>query len=267
MQRLFIISTALFLLAAPAFSAATQDYIVGEGDVLNLTVYEHDDLTMTVRVSGEGTITLPLIGDVNVRGLTLNQIARKITTLLADGYIVNPQVNIFIHEFKSNKATILGQIKRPGLYELRQHTTLLELISQAGGLTLEAGNKATIKRKPASGSGLKKEKSITIDLKDLIEGGNTTQNIQIRGGDSIYITTTSTYFVSGEIKKPGEFKLDGEITVVQAITKAGGFSANAARSKVKIIRKTDHGNKVLKRVAMDALVQPDDVIVIPESFF
>ncbi|RUA01633.1 MAG: periplasmic polysaccharide biosynthesis/export protein, partial [Deltaproteobacteria bacterium] len=128
-MKRFLIILAILLLFAPLSFSATQNYVVGEGDVLNLTVYEHDDLTMSVRVSGEGTISVPLIGDVHVQGLTLGQISRKITALLADGYIVNPQVNIFIHEFKSKKATILGRINRPGLYELRQHTTLLELIS------------------------------------------------------------------------------------------------------------------------------------------
>ena len=265
MKRYFLISAIMLLLGTASFSAV-QDYIVGEGDVLNLTVYEHDDLTLTVRVSGEGSITIPLIGDVHVQGLTLNQIAQKITTLLADGYIVNPQVNIFIHEFRSKKATILGQINRPGLYELRQYTTLLELISQAGGLTQGAGNKAIIKRKLPSESG-RKEESITIDLKSLIEGGDTSRNIQIVGGDSIYITATDVYYVTGEVKKPNEFNLDGEITIIQAITKAGGFTGKAAPTKVKIIRKTADSKKVLSKVSMDEPVLPNDVIVVPESFF
>ena len=255
----------MLLPQAPVF-AATGGYIVGEGDVLKLAVYEHDDLSLTVRVSGEGAITVPLIGDVKVKGLTLNQVAEKITTLLADGYIVNPQVSIFIHEFKSNKATILGQINRPGLYELRQFTTLLELISQAGGLTAEAGKTAIIKRKSTQ-TDTGKEKVISIDLKDLIERGDESRNIQIIGGDSIYITTTEVYYVTGEVKKPDEFNLDGEITVIQAITKAGGFTNTAAPSKIKIIRKTDSGKKVLTRVSMDEPVLPDDVIVVPESFF
>ena len=265
MKPYFVILVVVLLFGTVAVSSA-QDYIVGEGDVLNLTVYEHDDLTLTVRVSGEGAITVPLVGDVHVQGLTLTQIAHKITALLADGYIVNPQVNIFIHEFRSTKATVLGKINRPGLYELRQYTTLLELISQAGGLTQGAGNRAIIKRKRPSGTDLKEE-TITIDLKSLIEGGDTSRNIQIMGGDSIYINATEVYNVTGEVKKPDEFNLDGEITIIQAITKAGGFTGKAAPSKVKIIRKMDDGKKVLSRVPMDEPVLPNDVIVVPESFF
>ncbi|MEA3230229.1 MAG: polysaccharide biosynthesis/export family protein [Thermodesulfobacteriota bacterium] len=260
---LWLIITILF---GSAHSSSAQDYIVGEGDVLKITVYEHDDLTMTVRVSGEGTIAFPLIGKVPVAGLTLTGIARKITVLLADGYIVNPQVNIFIHEFRSNKATVLGQINRPGLYELRQYTTLLEIISQAGGLTRGAGNKAIIKRKLPSGSD-REEKSITIDLKNMIEGGDTSRNIQIMGGDSIYITAVAVYYVTGEVKKPDEFNLDGKISIIQAITKAGGFTEKAAPTKVKIIRKTADSKKVLSKVSMDEPVLPNDVIVVPESFF
>ncbi len=265
MIRLFTIAAIIFLLSTSVI-AATDDYIVGEGDVLKLTVYEHADLTLTVRVSGEGAITVPLIGDVQVKGLPLSRIAENITTLLADGYIVNPQVNIFIHEFRSNKATILGRINRPGLYELRQHTTLLELISQAGGLTQEAGKQAIIKRKSAEASN-RKEEIITIDLKSLIERGDESRNIQIVGGDSIYITASEVYYVTGEVKKPDEFNLDGDITVIQAVTKAGGFTATAAPSKIKIIRKTDDGKKVLTRVSMNEPILPNDVIVVPESFF
>ena len=261
-----ITTAAFIILLQTTVFAATGGYIVGEGDVLKLTVYEHDDLSLTVRVSGDGAITVPLIGDVPVKGLTLNQVADKITNLLADGYIIDPQVSIFIHEFKSNKATILGQINRPGLYELRQYTTLLELISQAGGLTPEAGKNVIIKRRSApSGNG--KEKVISIDLKTLIEKGDESRNIQIVGGDSIYITTSEVYYVTGEVKKPDEFNLDDEITVIQAVTKAGGFTAAAAPSKIKIIRKTESGKEVLTKVSMDEPVFPDDVIVVPESFF
>jgi polysaccharide export outer membrane protein len=201
-----------------------------------------------------------------VQGLTLNQIAQKITTLLADGYIVNPQVNIFIHEFKSNKATVLGQVNRPGLYELQQYTTLLELISQAGGLSPKAGNKATIKRKRPADS-KQEEEIITVDLNRLIEGGDTSQNLQIIGGDSIYIATTAVYYVTGEVNRPDEFNLDGKISVIQAITKAGGFTEIAAPTKVRIIRETANGTGELNKVSMDEPVLPNDVIVVPESFF
>ena len=138
MKKLLIGSVIVLALFMSEF-AFTQDYIVGEGDVLRITVYDHDDLTTTARVSGDGMINFPLIGQVNVKGLTLSQITKQISALLADGYIVNPQVNIFIQEFRSKKAFIMGEVNRPGLYVLAGQTTFLALLSQAGGLTKHFG--------------------------------------------------------------------------------------------------------------------------------
>lgn len=110
-----------------------QDYIIGEGDILKITVYDHEDLTTVARVSGEGVIVFPLIGQVEVKGLTLSQITQNISVLLTDGYVVNPQVSIFIQEFRSKKAFIMGEVNKPGLYVLPWQTTLLSVLSEAGG--------------------------------------------------------------------------------------------------------------------------------------
>jgi polysaccharide export outer membrane protein len=110
-KRLFLAVCLFFLFS---FSIAfAQEYIVGEGDVIKITVYDHEDLNTTTRVSGDGTILLPLVGQLEVKGLTLTEITRKIATLLSDGYIVNPQVNIFIQEFRSKKAFIMGEVSKP----------------------------------------------------------------------------------------------------------------------------------------------------------
>lgn len=168
------------LVAAQTFTGycLAQDYRVGEADVLQITVYEHKDLTTTVRVSGEGTITFPLLGQVEVVDQTVTQIAAKLEKLLADGYIINPQVNVFIEDFRSR-----------------------------------------------------------------------------------------VYYVTGEVKKPDAYKYEGATSVIKAITIAGGFTEVAAKSKVKILRKHDGREVLIENAAMDEAVFPDDVIVVPESFF
>lgn len=251
------------MLSVPAIAV---DYLVGENDVLKVTVYDNDDLSTMVRVSGDGTIILPLLNRVKVAGLNINQISDKITALFADGYIVNPQVNVFIEEFRSKKAVILGQINKPGLYELQGRTTFLELISKAGGLTKEAGDKTIIKR--SQGAVDSEEQSvIAIDMIQLVEKGDTSQNIQIMDGDNIYIAKAGVFYVSGEVNKPDAYKLEENMTVIKAITMAGGFSDKASKSGVKIIRKIDDQEQVIEKVKMDEPILPEDVIVIPESFF
>ncbi len=259
MKRLFFF-VFVFLLVLEGISLS-QDYIVGEGDLLEVSVYDHPDLTVTVRVGGEGSIQFPLIGQVKVGGLTVNQVARKIARLLSDGYIVDPQVNVFIKEFQSKKVTIMGEVNNPGLYELRGTTTFLELLSKAGGLTDDAGDTATLKRMT------KGNNVIRIDLKRLIREGDMSQNIMIMDGDSIYVTKAGQFYVTGEVKKPDAYRYEEGTTVLKAITMAGGFTDKASTTRVKIIRKNGDREMVIEKVGMDEPVYPDDIIVVPESFF
>ncbi len=261
----FLILFVGTLILSNAFLSYSQDYIIGEGDVLKITVYDHDDLTTVTRVSGDGFISFPLIGKVEVKGLTLSQIAEKISIFLSDGYIVNPQVNIFIQEFRSKKAFIMGEVNKPGLYILPGHTTFLSLLSEAGGLTKDAGDKAIIKRKANPDS--TDESIITVDLKMLIEKGLTSLDIPIMDSDSIYISKAGVFYVTGEVKKPNAYKYEEDTTIIKAITMAGGFTDKAAKGRVKIIRKSEGKEEVIEKAKMDEPVLPDDVIVVPESFF
>lgn len=258
-----LIKILFLLIFIPAISLA-QEYTVGEGDVLNINVYENKDLSTTVRVSATSTIRVPLLGEIKVKNLTVSQVAAKIETLFADGYLISPQVDVFISEHRSKQAHIYGEIKNPGPMELRGKITFLEFISKAGGLTKDAGRTASITRVfAADGS----TKEIVIDLEELIRKGDKTLNIDIQDSDSIYISKAKTYYVSGEVKKPDSYKFEPDLTVIKAITVAGGFSKIAARNKVKIIRTIKNKEHVFHNVKMDDPVLPDDVIVVPESFF
>lgn len=256
----FLMILSGFFIFLPAIHA--QDYIIGERDVLRITVYDNPDLTTVARVSGEGTILFPLIGEVRVAGLTIPQIAKKIADLLADGYIVNPQVIVFIEEFRSKKVTIIGEVSKPGLYELPGQTTLLELLSKAGGLTKESGDKAIVKRKSSEG-----EQTIHVNLRQLIEKGDTSVDLTLQDGDSIYIPKAGFFYVTGEVKKPDAYKFEEGTTVIKAVTMAGGFTDKAATKRIRIKRKEDGREVLLERVGFDDLIKPDDVIIVPESFF
>jgi polysaccharide export outer membrane protein len=256
-----IAAVLIVVLSIPLLLNA-QDYIVGERDVLRITVYDHPDLTTLARVSGEGTIAFPLIGEVKVSGLTIPQIARKISEQLAGGYIVDPQVIVFIEEFRSKKTSVIGEVMKPGVYELPGQTSFMELISRAGGLTKDAGDKATIKRKTAQG-----EQSITLDLKRLIDKGDTSIDIPLQDGDSIYIQKAGFFYVTGEVKKPDAYRFEEGTTVLKAVTMAGGFTDKAAEKRIKIKRKDGGKENTLERVGLDEQVRADDVIIVPESFF
>jgi polysaccharide export outer membrane protein len=194
----------------------------------------------------------------------VDQLSGNTETLLADGYLIHPQVSIFIDEFRNLKATILGGVRSPGLYELKGQTTLLELISKAGGLIEEASNEAIIRRNDSNPEG---QEVITINLDELMEQGQLSQNLTILNGDNIYIPKKKVFYVTGEVKSPDAYTFENGLTVIQALTKAGGFSDRAAPGRIKIIRSLDGKEQLLKDVNMDERVQPNDVIVVPESYF
>jgi polysaccharide biosynthesis/export protein len=260
--HIFILGACLIAVCSP--SSFAQDYILGEGDVLTVSVYDQLDLTSVVRISGDGMISLPLIGQVHAKGQSVDQLSGKIEARLADGYLVHPQVSIFIEKFRNLKATILGGVRSPGLYELEGHTTLLELISKAGGLIEDSSTEAIIRRNVPDHEG---PEVITINLNELMEQGQLSQNLAIMNGDSIYIPKKKIFYVTGEVKSPDSYTFEKGLTVIQALTKAGGFSDRAAPNRIKIIRSLDGKEQLLKEVNMDERVQPNDVIVVPESYF
>lgn len=262
----FIVSILFFAgFFAQMADAAESDYRVGEGDVLRVLVYDNPDLNTTTRISGQGTIIFPLVGELTVGGLTVSHVAQKIGRALANGYIRDPQVSVFVEEFRSQRVTIMGEVRTPGLHELSGSTSLMELISKAGGLTPDADFQATINRKakPENGG----EQQITINLRDLLERREGIVDIPLQDGDSVFIPRARTFFVTGQVRRPASYKLEPGTSLIKAITIAGGFTELAAQKRVRIIRRVDGVEQVLQRASMQTIIQADDVIVVPESFF
>ena len=256
---LCFVSACVFFITTDTIA---KEYQVGPGDVLKITVYDNDDLTTKVMVNSDGKVVIPLIGPVEVGNKSVPHITQMITRLLADGYLVNPQVNVFVEEYRSKKVVILGQVKNPGLIELSGAISFLELLSKAGGLSKEAGDTATIKRSGGN------DKDVTlVDLNALIEKGDISQNVQILDGDTVNISKAGMCFVTGEVKNPGTYPCGDGTTVLKIIALSGGFTGKASKSGVRIVRVVKNEKKLFKGVPLDTKLQQDDVIVVPESFF
>jgi len=262
MMFLRIIPILLLIALAAGFSYSA-DYIVGPGDVLEISVYDHPDLQTRVRVGSDGAIVMPLLGQVEVAELTTTGVGEKITALLADGYLVNPQVNVFVIEFRSKKVGVLGRINQPGLIELSGSISLLDINPRAGGLEKDAGETATVKRTVDG-----KDTIIPIDLESLIEGGNMSQNIAILDGDTVVISKSGMCFVTGEVNEPGTYPCGGGTTVLKMIALANGFTGKASKGGVRIVRIVGDEKTVFKDVDLDTtLVFDNDVIGFLESCF
>jgi polysaccharide export outer membrane protein len=275
-EYLVKICLLLFVLL-PLSATAQQEYVIGEGDLLRVTVYDNPDLTTESRVSGDGKISFPLVGEVAVNELNVADAEKAIAAMLEAGYIVKPQVHIFIAEYKSKKVTVLGEVAKPGIVVLRGASTLMEVLSDAGGITLNAGDSIVIQRKLISLATVtapekndkekaKGEMSVVVDTKRLFEDGDVTANVPVQAGDSIYVPKAAFVYVNGEVKTPGAYKITKGLTVLKAITIAGGFTIKASEGRTRIIRKTEKGEIRIK-AKFDDLVMPDDIIQVPESFF
>jgi polysaccharide export outer membrane protein len=240
-----------------------KDYRVGPGDVLSVSVYDNDDLATKVRVSSAGTIVMPLLGQLEVKDLTINEITEKITRMLSDGYLVNPQVNVFVEEFRSKKVVVLGSVKTPGSVELNGPSNFLEQSSKSGGLDKDAGPTASLQRQ---GTGEAKE-VIVIDLRALIDRGDLTQNLQINDGDSVFISKSGMCYITGEVKEPGTYPCGEGATVLKLVALAKGFTGKASKSSINIVRLVDNKKTVLDDVDLSATLTNNDVVVVPESFF
>lgn len=274
MGRLFQKKAAALV---PLIESRKKEYVIGPQDVLQITVWDHEDLNREVTVSEDGNFSYPLIGKVHADGLTVSELEKEIEKRLSGKYIINPQVNITVKEYKSKQVFVLGEVggtsaeKGPGAYPLIGKTTLLEILAEAGGPTKDAGSEVIIirpKNKKANPTPLEKaskDEIIRVNLRRLLEG-DMSQNIVLQPNDTIYVPKAEYFYVFGEVKKPGKYILERGITVLKAITIAGGTTEKAAINKTKIVRERD-GQKIEIKPKMTDPVYPGDTIIVPESLF
>ncbi len=271
-------SSFLLLLTWPLFIYAQglqeADYHVGPGDILEISVWDHDDLSRTVQVSEEGSISFPFIGRINVSKLTCFKIEKSLERSLADGYLVAPQVSVKISEYRNQKVFLFGEVKKPGVYQLTHRYNLLELISEAGGFTDERGSICTIVRpaseskkdQPSSIAEAKANELIQIDIDNLIKGTMKTLPPVVDPGDTIYVAEAEKIYVTGEVKSPGVVTWKKGLTVREAISQAGGETPRGALRRTTLVRKVDGVEKEMKPSLSDALL-PGDILNVPESYF
>jgi polysaccharide biosynthesis/export protein len=253
--------------------AAETNYQVGPEDEISITVWDNPDLSRRMRINLEGKVSFPLIGEVQVAGLSPLEIEKRIRDMLADGYLVNPQVSVQVAEYRSQKIFIIGEVNSPGAYPLTRKTLLVEVIAMAGGVKQEADHEIMIVRPKKSKSidrALLPDEAdpselVKIRLRDVLEGEKS-QNIEVRNLDTIFVPRIKVFYVTGEVKRPGQYTFMKGMTVLHAISTAGGYTDKAARRKATIVREKE-GRKVESSIATENSIEPGDTIVVPESFW
>jgi polysaccharide export outer membrane protein len=245
-------------------------------DLLEIAVIGFEDLNRRVRVSEEGKISLPYLGEVEVQGLTKSDLEKKLGQLLQEKYMQNPQVTVVIVEYQSRRVFLVGAVKSPGPYELKGRLTLLKLISQAGGLNPDAGNEVIIMRQLPDGI----RDALKVSVEDLLVKADPSLDIPLQPDDviSVPVDKIVQIYVTGQVGNPGvlEVRNSNIPTLLRAIAQAGGFTDRASRGGVVIkrmgeskkeIRTKINVNDIISGKIADVQLQPNDVVIVPEKLF
>ncbi len=186
----------------------------------------------------------PLVGRVKASGLTPKELGARLRELLEKDYLVNPHIIVSVKEYLSKKVYVLGEADRPGIFYLTGPTSLLEILSKAGGLSKTAGRHLVVVRnhRPSPGAAASGNAILRLNF-DKIQAGDAAENIRVEDGDMIFVPKSQAFFVLGEVKKAGTFPLEKETTLLESITIAGGFTERAAPSGVKLIRRNPDGKQ------------------------
>lgn len=251
----------VFMLGAGLAGAA--EVPLGPGDVVRLSVYGSPDLAVETRVSEGGSITFPLLGQVAVGGLSVAAAEKKIGGLLEKGgYLKQAQVNMLVTTLASQQVSVLGHVNRPGRYPVEGRRKVLDMLALAGGIHGDGGDMISLVRTRDG-----KTARETIDVVDMVRKGELDKDVEVAGGDIIFVERAPRAYVTGEVTRPGPFRLERGMTVQQAVSAGGGLSPRGSDSGMKITRKDAGGNPVTINVKASDPVQVDDVIVVRESWF
>jgi polysaccharide biosynthesis/export protein len=261
-------------------SVPPTEFAVGAEDVIKITVIGHDDLTQTLIVQNDGTLIFPLLGRVKVADQTPKQLERRLTELLAKGFIRNPQVSVAVTEYKSKSVMVMGEVSRPGTYPMTSSMRIVDVLARAGMSTAASTEiqiirpllptdrpllPAEVALVPGNETAPKQADILKVDLR-AIQTGDLDKNIVLLPNDTVYVPPAAKFYVTGETKSTGAFTYQPGITVREAVILAGGYTDNGSAGRVRVVREVEGKKRELK-LKQDDAVQPGDIIVVKGKLF
>lgn len=241
-----------------------QDYRLGAGDAIGVQVYQSPDLSVDARVSESGVISYPLVGNLQLGGLTIAEAEKKIADALrTGGFIKVPQVNIVLRQVRGNQVAVLGQVSRPGRFPLETFNTRVSDMLAAAGGTTPTGDDVLILTGQRDGKPFRK----VIDIPGLFLNEKSGDDVLVAGGDTLYVAKAPMFYIYGEAQKPGPYRIERGMTVMQALAQGGGPTARGSQNRLRIHRRDASGKVVEAVPQLTDLVRPEDVIYVRESIF
>jgi polysaccharide export outer membrane protein len=264
----------------------STNYILGSEDLVTVRIFAADDIPdKPSAIANDGTVTLPMIGQVKAAGLTVEQFEQELTAAYKK-YFKDPQVTVTVSEYRSQPVSVAGNVATPGVVQLRGQRNLMEVISQAGGLRADAGDTATITRNLSEGpipvSGAFTDPSgkysvAHINIRNVMSGKDPEDNIMIKPHDVVTIPRARMVYVLGNVTKPGGYVMtdNDSMSLTQAIALAGGWDKTAALHKARVLRASVNGGEreeisadvkaIMDSKAPDLQLRPDDILYVPNS--
>jgi polysaccharide biosynthesis/export protein len=260
--RLLMLVSIMF--STHSYAAESNDYRLGAGDIVRIVVFQNPDFTTEARVSESGVISYPLIGRVELGGLTTTAAEQKIASLLKEGgFVQQPQVNIALTQIRGSQVSVLGQVNRPGRYPLEVlNTHASDMLAIAGGVT-PVGSDEIVLVGSRNGQPFRKE----IDIAGLFLDGQRKDDVLVEGGDVVYVNRAPMFYIYGEVQRPGSYRLERSMTVMQAVAQGGGPTPRGTQKNIKIFRRNESGKPEEISLDITEPVRVDDVIYVRESLF
>ena len=253
--------------AAPAPAApraVAAEYKLGSGDVIRVAVFQNPDLTLETRLTENGIINYPLLGNIRIGGLTVTAAEKLISDGLRNGnFVRQPQVTIVVLQIRGNQASVLGQVNRPGRYPIEvADMRLSDLLAMAGG-TAPTGADMVVVTGVRDGKPFRAE----VDLPTLFSTTGSSKDFVILNGDTVWVDRQPLVYIYGEVQRPGPLRLERGMTLLQALATGGGVTARGTQKGIKVHRKDASGAVKIIEPRMTDQLQDGDVVYVRESLF
>ena len=265
-MKLSLAMTCMVLaVAAPAAQGSEEadGYLLGEGDILSIQVFDENELSGSFTVGEDGNIDYPLLGRVEVQGQTVSMLDEALTASLGARYVRDPQIQVAVKVYGSQPVQVLGSVKQPGSVHLTGKMTVLDVIGEAGGVTGSGVAEVRVQFQDET------KGSVTISVDEMLK--DSSRNLRLSAGDVVHVSEGMVVYVSGEVNKPGAVPFTEGITISQALSRSGGTKRTARTREAYILRGEQRINinlkKILKGKAADVALRPDDQIVLQEAVF
>jgi polysaccharide export outer membrane protein len=248
--------------AAPA--AAANEYRLGSGDVIRISVYQNPDLTLETRVTEAGVVSLPLLGSVRIGGKSVTEAEKFIADGLRTGnFVKQPQVTIVVLQVRGNQASVLGQVNRPGRFPIEvADMRLTDLLAMAGGVAPNGADVLVV-----TGTRDGQPFRTVIDLPSVFAAGGRDKDLIVLNGDTVWVERQPVVYIYGEVQRPGPMRLERDMTVMQSLATGGGLTQRGTEKGIRVHRKGADGKVQVITPVMDDRMQDGDVIYVRESLF